>query len=349
MDEGSVAGPEAVPRPARFRRLSVRGLVGAVCAAAVAFAVARTTGAGQAAATGLALLLGAGAYMWAVDDSKSWGDLGQGILISVVVAIALMSVQHDSDERLRSLEERRAAESRAAEVRRQRAAERQSLQLTLTLQRDLSGTSLRGRDLSGFSLSGMRFVEAELDEADLTEANLWGSDLRRASAVETRFDAALLGTADLRGATLAVVRFPAGQTDGPAPFDPSDPSARPVTASFRDADLYEARMDGLELNHVPFGGADLTDANLQRAFLRGADLREARLAGADLRRARLTGATLCRADLVEADLRGAIYDDQTRWPPGFDADERGARRESEDPYRVIVSPAVESVLPHPPC
>ena len=55
-------------------------------------------------------------------------------------------------------------------------------------------------------------------------------------------------------------------------------------------------------------GADLTGADLT-----GANLRRAYLAGADLRNARLTG----------ADLQGAVYDDDTKWPEGFDCHAAG--------------------------
>jgi uncharacterized protein YjbI with pentapeptide repeats len=49
------------------------------------------------------------------------------------------------------------------------------------------------------------------------------------------------------------------------------------------------------------------------------------LAGVDLSGADLRGIDLSGADLQNAGLEGAIYDDDTRWPDGFDPDRHGAR------------------------
>jgi uncharacterized protein YjbI with pentapeptide repeats len=84
---------------------------------------------------------------------------------------------------------------------------------------------------------------------------------------------------------------------------------------------------------VGLGGADLSDANLEKfrlistsgeepvslegAILRKANLREADLRLADLRGVDLRGADLSGARLSGADLRGARYDAQTSWPERF--------------------------------
>ena len=92
------------------------------------------------------------------------------------------------------------------------------------------------------------------------------------------------------------------------------------------ADLHIAVLRGAALAR-----AVLTDANLQGAVLASADLRDAKLTsanliGADLRHADLRGADLTDARLlVTADLTGVIYDRHTRWPAGFEPEERGAR------------------------
>jgi uncharacterized protein YjbI with pentapeptide repeats len=75
--------------------------------------------------------------------------------------------------------------------------------------------------------------------------------------------------------------------------------------NLRGADLNEAN-----LNRANLIGADLNEANLNRANLIGADLNEANLIGAylngaDLNRADLNGADLNRADLNEANLNRA--------------------------------------------
>lgn len=84
-------------------------------------------------------------------------------------------------------------------------------------------------------------------------------------------------------------------------------------------DLSEARLEFAVLR-----AAILDDANLQHADLRSVTLEEAQLHGADLR-----GADLRGANLTKADLRGAIYDQTTRWPADFRPAESGCFRASE--------------------
>ncbi len=89
---------------------------------------------------------------------------------------------------------------------------------------------------------------------------------------------------------------------------------------------------GANLNSADLRGAKLAGANLLGASLRGADLR-----GADLRAARLlaTGDPLDQTSYnspaaramtaqmwnalasSDADLSGAVYDNETRWPEDF--------------------------------
>jgi hypothetical protein len=76
-------------------------------------------------------------------------------------------------------------------------------------------------------------------------------------------------------------------------------------------------------------GADLCDWSLSHGDLAGFDLREALLRGCRLRGADLRGANLCGADLSDAELTGAllseaVYDQETRWPAGFDPGPAGA-------------------------
>ena len=67
-------------------------------------------------------------------------------------------------------------------------------------------------------------------------------------------------------------------------------------------------------------GVPVRDRSSYRSNLNGADLREA-----DLRGANLTGALLAEAKLI-----GAVYDAQTRWSQGFDAQQHGAVRSNYD-------------------
>jgi uncharacterized protein YjbI with pentapeptide repeats len=99
------------------------------------------------------------------------------------------------------------------------------------------------------------------------------------------------------------------------------------------ADLHRSRLVALDLRRK-----DLSEANLEWADLTEADLRYARLRAANLHGAYLTGAQLDGADLSDARLDdtyllatdfgnatlqratlvGAIWDQSTTWPPGFD-------------------------------
>ncbi len=92
------------------------------------------------------------------------------------------------------------------------------------------------------------------------------------------------------------------------------PNARCGWASLRDADLNAADLSGAVLNRAVLRDADLTDADLSSAILWNADLRGADLSGADL-----SGADLSGADLSGVDLSGAKYNDNTKWPEGFDS------------------------------
>jgi hypothetical protein len=66
------------------------------------------------------------------------------------------------------------------------------------------------------------------------------------------------------------------------------------------------RLEGADLSHMNLRGFDLSAANLRYADLRGADLRG--------------------ASLFTAVMDGAVYDEETRWPVGFDPEQHGARQ-----------------------
>lgn len=130
---------------------------------------------------------------------------------------------------------------------------------------------------------------------------------------------------------------------------------RPGTTAI---DELAPKLDGADLRGADLSGLDLTDAGLRHADLRGAILEETVLAGAYLNHADLTGtdrtadadlsgATLHFAHLEAADLGGAklepayadcmfnaTYDDETRWPRGFDPETYGAKRVGRVPRRA---------------
>jgi uncharacterized protein YjbI with pentapeptide repeats len=112
---------------------------------------------------------------------------------------------------------------------------------------------------------------------------------------------------------------------------------------FRGVDLSNANLVWFEL-----AGADLRDADLNHANLSGANLSETNLSGAtnlafadlsrtDLQNANLRGTRLEGANLEGAILEGALYDDDTKFPIGFDPNASGAISSTK-----IESPATSS-------
>ena len=246
-----------------------------------------------------------------VDEARS--TLGTSLLVGVIVASAVGVTQLSLDNRLRELEQQR-----------QRADERQSLQLTIGLHRDLAGIDLSGRDLSGYYLAAKNLNGAILSDADLRDANLSGAILTSASLGGADLRRALVFNADLRRAELIGADLRAVGLQG---------------SDLRDADLIEADARCLgrycaNLTHVNFRGAELGGANLSGALLRDADLRRTELIKADLRGAQLHGADLRRADLRGALVEEATYDADTKWPRGFAPRASGARYVTLPPSRL---------------
>lgn len=66
------------------------------------------------------------------------------------------------------------------------------------------------------------------------------------------------------------------------------------------------------------GDKDLKGLDLSEANLNGADLSGADLTDADLSNANLEGANLSGANVSGASFGGALYNDNTKWPDGFD-------------------------------
>ena len=102
-----------------------------------------------------------------------------------------------------------------------------------------------------------------------------------------------------------------------------------IKADLRGADLIHADLRGANLSGATLSGATLSQAYLNgaklvRANLSGATLIQADLSYTKLVRAKLVRADLSRADLSEADLSKAKYDDNTKWPDGFDPVAAGA-------------------------
>jgi uncharacterized protein YjbI with pentapeptide repeats len=179
---------------------------------------------------------------------------------------------------------------------------------------DLSWANLREAILSRAELRGAKLLrasllKADLRRADLRRANLNSADLREADLYRADLSQAYLRRAELENADLRMAGL----------YGADLSVIRGRWADFAGADLSGARLREANLLEANLSQADLSDAVLYEAILVRADLSGAILAGADLRRADLR-----EAELGEADLQGALYNDHTRWPEGFDPVEAGA-------------------------
>jgi hypothetical protein len=138
----------------------------ALCSGAVVALVAWSQGAGWPAAGTLGVLFAGGVYAWyAATEPKKWSDLGQGILIGVLVSLALLVVQRGADQRLREVTDRQAKEAREADQRRSDELRRRDLQRSLSQRRSLREYALAGEDLRRFVLSRRDLRGALLDRA----------------------------------------------------------------------------------------------------------------------------------------------------------------------------------------
>jgi len=169
------------------------------------------------------------------------------------------------------------------------------------------------------NLSGVRWPGAYLDNTNLQEADLENAYLQGTFLRNANLQKANLRDAFLQGAKLSFV-------------DLRD--ANLEEASLRGVHLYEAKLQksllaGADLQEANLGFANLQEARLWGAILvdadlGGANLQEAYLMEADLRRANLNGSDLSGADLERANLKEAKFNQDTRWPTGFDPTTVGA-------------------------
>ena len=159
------------------------------------------------------------------------------------------------------------------------------------------------------NLRGRDFGDAELQFVDLAHA-----DLQDAS-----FDGAKLAYADLRSANLKDAVLNATNLHG---------------TDLRDADLQGTTMEMVFLFGVDLRGANLRGArlgcqdcnrlsvvmysNLNGTDLRGAHFGNSRIYDSVFEEADLRGADLAATRGLPTSLRGALYDDSTRWPERID-------------------------------
>ncbi|GAA1892069.1 pentapeptide repeat-containing protein [Streptomyces durmitorensis] len=134
----------------------------------------------------------------------------------------------------------------------------------------------------------LRLQRVDLRRTMLDFANLEDADLHYADLTNVHLRGANLKRVDLSGTWL-------------------------VRAVLMDADLRQASLRSVLLCYARLDGADLRATDLSNADLTAAFVEGARFELADLR-----GAVLTDTDLAEATLTGAVADDTTVWPRGFD-------------------------------
>ena len=105
-------------------------------------------------------------------------------------------------------------------------------------------------------------------------------------------------------------------------------------ADFGEATLVGTRLIKANLTSARLAYACLIDTKLASADLTNAYLSSSNLTGADLEDANLTDAKLYRTDLEKAKyynkaiFKGAIYDEDTKFPPDFDPQKAGCINQS---------------------
>ena len=177
---------------------------------------------------------------------------------------------------------------------------------------------LPGANLHGNELSNLDYRNANLANADLTSTRLRNLDLTNADLSRTHWYDALVHDTMFRGATMRNADLRGSH------FSRVD---------LRGADLRNANVALTTVQGVSYRTA-LVDSDMRGADLRGADMSAARLWGTDLRGADIRGTNFRGASTIDrtcigfslcpsAKWRGAMYDENTRFNPGFDPAQHG--------------------------
>jgi uncharacterized protein YjbI with pentapeptide repeats len=181
--------------------------------------------------------------------------------------------------------------------------------------------------LAGASMPDQTVRGADFRGANLTEADFSRTTLRpsrsSATSLPTNFSRAVLDRAWLMGADLSNCDFREASLK-----DAWLEEAILGAASFEGARLDGAMMLDADASGAVFDKATLIAARLAHARLTKASFVDANLTGAFLTKARLYGTNFEGAVLEGASLRDAYYDDNTRWPDGFDPIAAGAIRKT---------------------
>lgn len=149
---------------------------------------------------------------------------------------------------------------------------------------DLSNTYLQKAKLSHANLRNTKLINADLRDADLTYADIRGADFTSAVLKGVKIDHAIY---DDRTKLDKSIFLNQAKFYKISSFNPLTRDLQPAQKDLKDADL--------------------TRADLRKADLRGVDLTGANLEGTDLRGANLEGAKLDKTEL-----KGVLYDIETK-------------------------------------
>ena len=159
--------------------------------------------------------------------------------------------------------------------------------------------NLRGRDFGDAELQFVDLAHADLQDASFDGAKLAGADLRSANLKDAVLNATSLNGADLRDADLQGTAMELVSL---------------FSVDLRGANLRRARLGCQDCNRVSF----LVNSNLNGADLRGAHFGNSFINATAFDKADLRGADLAATRGLPTSLRGALYDDSTRWPEQID-------------------------------
>lgn len=217
-------------------------------------------------------------------NSKA-SELGAAVIGAAVVAFAVLLVQVVGDQR------------------QERRADRQRLELTLSLQSDLRDLNLSGRDLSGFvlvrkNLTGANFSRANLRDADFTGSTLTGANFSFADLRGVRLNGSMMD-----GIRAQDADFSRSQLKDVSLKDTSLSRTKFEHAFFDGADLRGSDFFAANLSHARFTQTDARGANFACALLESADFSES-----DFSRSHLEGASL-KNSILGYKYRYAIFDE----------------------------------------
>jgi uncharacterized protein YjbI with pentapeptide repeats len=233
------------------------------------------------------------------------GGFGVSLVTGAVVALAIFSLQMLFEIRLDHVDQER-----------QKQADRQNLELTIGLQRELPGIQLNGLDLKSFYFYDKNLRDANFTAANLKDATLTASDLSCAKFTGANLTDVTGQRVHLRGTAFDRAKLAGAVLNGADQEGTS--CAGHSHTNFGGAFLASASLDGVRLEETDFRNANLSSADLSSSHLARSNFAGARLKGADLENADLQGADLSGAELTRATLTGAAYDSHTLWPKHFE-------------------------------